>query len=374
MTKKRVTTVDIAKRLGINKSTVQNVLNPRHANHYSEETRTKVLQIAEELGYQTSLLAYTIKQPLKQIGFVGSGAAHSENVFVREILRGMQLSAENESYMLMTSESSIVSAGTNKDDLMEQWTKRTNKFVELVSSKILDGLIIDKSQFGNPQMELLEKAGVPFVLVNGQIPNASNQLHQRMFWVSIDHFQGGQLAVEHLLGYGHKRIAIIMPGISHFPAGKRPSMLSDRLKGYISALKSADIEYDPSMVSECSLEDKTSVLRAIDKLMRLDLPPTALFACDDCIAVLTINYLRERGIQVPREISVIGYGNLSLCQYMAVPKLTTIDVPWGKMGEISISTLAAILNDPKRVKELLHFNILKTKIFEGASVSAPLKN
>lgn len=373
--KKRITTVDIAQRLGINKSTVQNILNPRHSNHYSEKTRKQVFQIAREMGYQTSLLAHTIKQPLKQIGFVGSSAAHSENAFVREILKGMQPSAANENYMLMTSESNINLINIEQDALLDQWTKRTNKFIELVSAKILDGLIIDKSQFGNPQMELLENAKVSFVLVNGMLPNLTDPLHRRMYWISIDHFQGSQLAVEHLLAYGHKRIALIMPGISQFPIGKRPMMLSDRLKGYISALEAAGIKYDSSLVAECSLEEKTSVLTAIDKMLRLPSSPTAFFACDDSIAVLTINYLRERGIDVPREISVMGYGNLPLCQYMAVPKLTTVDVPWAKMGEIGLYTLAEILKDrPKINKELPHFNILKTRILEGASVSAPLKN
>ncbi|OHB45118.1 MAG: hypothetical protein A2Y13_04465 [Planctomycetes bacterium GWC2_45_44] len=364
----RVTILDIARKVGCARTTVVNVLNPQQRKRYSPKTRENVLKVAEDIGYQSALMAKVIKKPLKHIGFVGSGIVGIDVPFMREILSGIEQTADEENYYLMVSRpSKEISNDLNL--LTQEEAQKTKKLLNLVSSKILDGLIIDKSRFVYSQMESLYKAKVPCVFINGQVPTdssvSSRPIYGQMYWVSIDHEHGGRVATKYLLRHGHRRIAILTPNISQYPPNYGAHMLYDRAEGYKAALKEEGIEPDSSLFLECFLTDRTTILDAVDKLLKLPQPPTALFAADDTIAVLAMNYLYRKGVRIPEDISVVGYGNLPAA-FMAVPKLTTVNVPWAQMGKFGAKILISLLKGEK-VNQCI--NILKPVLLEGASVT-----
>ncbi|MCE5340169.1 MAG: LacI family transcriptional regulator [Planctomycetaceae bacterium] len=370
-----ITTMDVAKRVGVARSTVINVLNKKHSSRYSDDTRKKIFEAADEIGYNIDLMARAIKSTLKHIGFVTSGIDGLDTSVMREILNGSERAANEQGYLVMSTGLS------NKlyhklDDCIREANDNTQKIINLISSRILDGLLIDKTRLADPQLELLQKSKVPFVVINSS-PVMERQLHQSLYWVGIDHKKGGQIATEYLIGYGHKRIAMIIPAISHYRLYDKndqivdfgPGMVLDRSMGYKAALQNSGFEVNDDLIFEASPSERMSLLKVVDQILRLENRPTAIFVADDNMAVLTINYLRERGFKVPGDFSILGYGNLSAC-YSAVPKLTTVDIPWAEMGYMGFKILVSLLLN-KDKEQVEHFNILEPELLEGASVSAP---
>jgi DNA-binding LacI/PurR family transcriptional regulator len=368
-TANKISTMDIANRTGLSRSTVLNILNNTAGLKYSEQTKKRVHKAAEEVGYQISSLRKAIKRPLKHIAFVLSNPDNIEFSYVGEIWRGVRHAAMEQGYQLMFCESDWTPGNESDADA------KTLKMIELVNGRIIDGLIIDKSLFGAPQMKLLQDANVPFMCINGRKPVPEAQLAEmpelqetyeidlKAHWVYIDHESGGYIATRHLIDNGHRRIAMINPEMSHYPLHYLPGLIGFRIEGYKKALLEAGIEIDRELLVEGALTERSAICAAIDKLLAMKNRPTALFAADDAIAVFAITHLQSRGIRIPHDISVIGYGNWSVSSVCS-PQLTTIDVPWAQMGQIGTEMLISLLNS-----EAVDFvKTLNVKLLQGQSV------
>lgn len=367
----RVTTIAIAKRLGVSRSTVSNVLNFKSERGYSDKTKKQVIEMADELGYRVGVMARAIGKPLKHLVFLASGVTSLRVKFMEELMSGIREAARDYEYTITTNEPR--NHLTNVQDFKKEWNEISEKCIRLVHSKVVHGLIIDNAHFGNAQKQMLEKAKIPFVLVSGRMPRTNIEpfavkLYKRLYLVTTDHISGGKQAVQYLLDHGHKRIALISPDFPKNPVGYLSHIFRERVQGYEIALKEAGIENNPNLILESSLEDKKTVFSALDKLLNIPERPTAIFATDDTIAILAMNYLREKGLRIPADISIMGYGNLPV-SYMSVPDLTTVNVPWAKMGQLSVEMLINLLKD-KEEHIAMHQMILETKIVEGGSVAA----
>jgi DNA-binding LacI/PurR family transcriptional regulator len=171
---------------------------------FSQETYERVISAAEKLGYQAATLKRAIKRPLKHIGFVATAATNLESTFMREIISGVYDGAEAQGYMVMVKRvfGGISTSSSEEEQKADAVAK---KMIELVSSKVLDGVIVDKSRFGDPQIEMLEKAEVPFICINGRTPIKGHPVHEIANWVCIDHVQGGRIASEQLSASGTER-------------------------------------------------------------------------------------------------------------------------------------------------------------------------
>jgi LacI family transcriptional regulator len=267
----------------------------------------------------------------------------------------------------MASEA-VDSLNNSVQEIERKADAKTRKLIDLVTSRILDGLLIDKSRFGNRQIALLEEAEVPFVLVNGRVPYEKLDVHRKACWVSIDHVHGGRVATDYLLRCGHRRIAIITLPISKYPVDYAPNMYCFPKEGFISSIEKAGLNVCPEFTIEGSVSDREKLFANLDTLMSLSNRPTAIFVADDYLAVLTMTYLASKGFRLPEDVSIVGYGNMPVCSAV-VPTLTTVHVPWAKMGQAGFEMLVGLLQETKEisVERSIHVNILEPALVEGGS-------
>jgi LacI family transcriptional regulator len=170
--------------------------------------------------------------------------------------------------------------------------------------------------------------------------------------VRVDHKAGGRIATEHLLELGHRRIA-------HIAGPKGLGVSQQRLDGYRRALSARGVAFDESLVTEGDFSEDGGY-RGIQELLRVRTRFTAVFAANDLSAIGAMTALREHGLQVPGDVSVVGFDDIHVASYTS-PKLTTVRQPIYDMGRAA----AKLLIDARRKKLSLKD---KTTIFDGELV------
>jgi LacI family transcriptional regulator len=213
---------------------------------------------------------------------------------------------------------------------VENTENRDILLTNIVQRKMVDGLIILSLKPTDSDLERFLQAGVPAVVVDARHPELSS--------IYVDNVQGGELATQHLINLGHKKIGYI----SDFP--DNPFNLSpvyDRHQGYKIALKKAGISYRQEYYREASLNSQDARLKAVE-LLRLPDPPTAIFAYCDSQAIGVLEAARDVGLQVPQDLSVIGYDDVDAAQYL---QLTTVRQCLFESGVKGAQLLLEVMGD-----------------------------
>ena len=181
----------------------------------------------------------------------------------------------------------------------------------------------------------LRKNKYPFVFLHSPLaPKNGSPV------VTVDRKQGGYLATRHLLSLGHKRIGFIS-GSFEFAS------FQERWKGYRKALKEWQIEYDPRLIMKTPGDVPEEDEAAIEDLLRLPEPPTAVFAANDYRAINILNYCRRNKIRVPEDLSLAGYDNIRESA-LTRPPLTTVDTHLETIGEKGVSLLVQMMHEPDK--------------------------
>lgn len=302
----RVATLkDVARAANVAASTVSRVLNKTNSIiHISEQTRQQVLKAAESLGYQSNFLARSLR--LQKTQTVGVVVADIRDPFFSEVIAGIEQSAAHLGYFYLLSS-------------VEHNPHRETLYVDIFRLKHVDGILIagTTNLLDDPTIEELLDAKVPVVLVGREFYD------RRVPCVTVDNVAGGRLAVQHLLGLGHVQIG-------HITGGSNKLNSQYRLEGYKLALANGGVGYDSSLVVEGGARTEDGYY-AMQKLLQRNNPPTAVFCFNDCCAMGALKAIRETGLSVPGDVSLVGFDNLDFCEYM-VPPLTTIHQPRFEMG------------------------------------------
>jgi len=192
------------------------------------------------------------------------------------------------------------------------------------------------------------------VVTNGS-PVATTETGEPIPAVNIDSLLAGRQAGEHLLSLGHRRVALLTRTYSSIPNHWRPWHISNLREGFQAAFEKLNIQNDPELVFEAEPSDILGVISVVERMLSLPDPPTALFAADDALAVAIINALHRRGMDVPRDMSVIGYGDWSPAVYLSLCPLSTIRCPLRESGQLAMRLLIDILEgrQPKERQILL---------------------
>ena len=318
-----VTIQDIAQYLKLAPSTVSKVLNGYP--HVSDQTRSRVLDAADELNYFPSTAARNLRrQRTEKIGFSFGFPVPLMADYVSGIIIGAISAAELQGYNLTLYPS--------MDDQVSQLTK-------ICRSREVDGILL----FGRPQMAettipLLQNEGMQFVVVGRPVddPNVS--------FVKSDDPKGALEITRHLIEQGHRRIAFTT----------RPEIgvtSRDRFAGYAKALEEAGIELDEKLVIPTTL-NPDSGYHAMFQLLDLDNPPTAVFAIHDLVAIECLRAIRERGLSIPHDIAIAGFDNWR-ASLAASPPITTTDPPLHDIGFKSMKILLDRLAQPQLPAERL---------------------
>lgn len=306
---------EVADLAGVSRTTVSFVLNRTPNVNIPSETRERVLQAAYQLKYvpdakainlatgSTNMLGFVVRQTDRQL---------SVEAFLGEQLRGLSQALEPSGYH------SLVIPVTPESD-----------YAQIARSQKVDGLILTGPMLDDPEILALHEEGIPIVLRGtvdwDDLPS-----------VDVDNARCAHLAVSHLTALGHRRIAHVTHAPLNIAAARQ------RLRGYREALEHAGILYDDTQVREGDFTDESGYTAA-QPLLDQEWPPTAIFAGNDIVALGVLKAIRERGLRVPDDMSLVGFDDIPLISHLE-PGLTTIHLPAFELGWHAGAMLLKLVN------------------------------
>ncbi len=327
------TILDVAERAGVSPTTVSHVLN--NTRHVNEGTRERVLQAIEELHYRPNILARSLRR--RETKTLGILIPDNANPFFAEMVRGIEDTVFDEGYTVLLG---------NSDGEPD----KEQRYLDLFIDKQVDGVVLVAAAMQSEKtVEVLSSPFISAVVVDREIESG------RMDQVLADNLGGGYEATRHLLELGHRRIACITG-----PSQVTPS--AERVTGYRRALEAREMAPDPELVLAGDFRHAGG-FRAARTLLGLDQPPTAIFACNDMMALGVLAAAHELGVRVPGELSLVGFDDIALDE-LVVPRLTTICQPAYEMGSLAAALLLKRLEEPDRPVER---QILETYLVERES-------
>ena len=322
----RVSIKDIAAQTGVSFQTVSKVLKGQGT--VAPETRKWILEVAEQMGYVPNALARSlVNQQTATIGIVASD-------FSDYVLAQFVVGAEREA---RRQEKSVIVGVIDGEGL------EAERLIRILLEQRVNGIVLAAPQMEqNPRVGEMLRGQVPVVSMyhvpGGGIPT-----------VGSDHAHTGFLATQHLLDLGHTRIGTIIG-----PQDRQATQT--RLRGYRRALVAAGIEAGPELIEESDWQMEGGYNATRHLLARVP-DMTAIFSQNDMMAVGVLSALRERGMRVPQDFSVVGCDDITLAAY-TVPALTTVHLPFYETGEVAVRLLLDIIAkraaDPKRVLLPVH--------------------
>jgi DNA-binding LacI/PurR family transcriptional regulator len=302
---------DIARLANVSHSTVSRALH--RSPLVNPETAEKIQQIARELGYRASAVARgLVTRRTWTIGLVVTTIA---DPFASEVASSIGQAANDMGYAVFLADS-------NADPHREQ------QMVQSFAERRVDGIIVTSSRVGALYLPLLSEMRVPIVLVNNQHPG------EFVHSVMIDNIPGSIAAAEHLIRLGHRRIAYL---------GDQFGYQSDteRGDGYRRALGEAGLPVLPELIVHGNGKPEEAT-RAMEKLLALPDPPTAVVCYNDMTALGAMRAIHRAGRRVPEDISVVGFDDLFLAEYTQ-PPLTTVRQPMRRMGVLAMESLFRLM-------------------------------
>lgn len=294
---------DVAERAGVSTATVSYVLNG--TGTVTEATRERVRAAAAALNYQPNHAARSLRTRSRTLGLVlPARGARLGDPALAELVGGIAEAAAARGYFLL-----LATAGADQPEqaLGEQ----------LVRSGRVDGLVLLDLHFDDERARYLRALGVPFVCAGPSLAGLESAC------VGFDLSAAARVATRHLIGLGHTRIAMI--ALPSYLAESEPFY-----QGYAAVLEASGIDLDPMLIVEAGTTQNDGVA-AMQELLALPEPPSALLAASDDLAFGAMHALRDAGCEVGRDISLVGCGDVPLAAHTH-PPLTTLRAPRYGLG------------------------------------------
>ncbi|MBT3378436.1 MAG: LacI family DNA-binding transcriptional regulator [Lentisphaerae bacterium] len=310
---------DIATEAGVSISMVSRVVNG--SGPVAEAKRKHVMAVLKRHDYQPSAAARSLaRRDTNVIGLViGASGAEYTQLFANRVLEGISACCRQ----------------VNRNVLL-LWADRETDPAELIQDvgASVDGLILLDMRYDPGLTAALKEAGLSAVLVNEPSPCGDEAS------VLMDNRQGGRLAADYLISCGHRRIGLITGDL-------RLHIGRDRYEGAVAALNEAGLPCRTDWVTDARFRPKTA-RQAVRELFANPAGerPTALFVASDLMAFAVLDELRSLGLNVPGDVSVVGFDN-SLIAPLASPPLTTIQQPLVAMGKRAAELLDEVIRDPE---------------------------
>jgi len=331
---------DVARRAQVSTATVSYVLNGTGV--VSEATRARVLAAVAELGYQPNHSARALRTRSHTIGVVAPGiAGRLADPGTAEMLAGLSEAATAAGYCLLIA---APTATESEEELA----------LRLVRSGRVDGLVIVDLRRDDERPSLLAEAGVPMIAIGAPTPGIACPV------VGFDLRTGAEQASHHLIRLGHRRIALI-----NFPSDL--SISEPFYTGYLNALHAAGLRRDAALVIEAG-SSETDGVAAMQELLTLRHPPTAVLAASDTLAFGAMHAIRDASLTVGVHISVVGCDDLPLAAH-TYPSLTTLRAPRRELG----TTLAHHLIGQIERRNAPAVTLLPLRLIIRHSTAAPFR-
>ena len=330
------TIYDVAKLAGVSTATVSRAIND--SGYVSEETKRGVLQAMEELGYvpsggsrhtglQTNLLIALIIPDIT-------------NPFFPAVVRGVDDFIGNKGYQLV-----LCNTGGGVDKELA--------ILQVLIEKRVDGLICAPTHDGKTTIALARKHSIPMVMLDRVGENLPVDC------IATDHQIGAYKAVQHLLNLGHRRIA-------HVAGPREIPSAGERRRGYIAALEDYGVPLDLELIVQGDYTQHTGRW-ALERLMEMGEPPTAVLTSNDLNAVGLMEKAAERGVHIPNDLSVCGFDDIEYATIVS-PKLTTVSQDKYELGKLAAEYLLRRIQNPATVPRYIQ---LEPDLVVRASTTVP---
>jgi LacI family transcriptional regulator len=335
-----VTIKDVARMAEVSISTVSRVIND--SKPVSPEARRRVLKAIEELGYKPNEVARSLVT--KKSNIIGIIVDDIGSSYVAQIIRGVEEVGRMYNYDLLLCSS----YGDKESEL---------RFAQLLMQKQVAGIIIVSEILNNDVLSFLDMSRIPFVYLNKyyNVLESPND--------SINNREASDKVMRHLVEEGHKRIAYVTQ-----EKDVELTIEKHKLEAYREWM--GNIGGDPMVfeVDGHKIEDGYDIgNRIVERLLEEKI--TAVYCCEDEIAIGLINYLYDHNIKVPEDISVVGYGDITLASYFR-PMLTTIKEPYYDIGAVSIRRILKVLQGEKVEEQTI---VLPVQLIVRDSCASPSK-
>lgn len=295
--------MEIARIAGVSRTTVSFVLNNIRGKNISEDTRQKVLRVAQTMGYKPDESA--VDTAMSREGAVSLFVCHSDSVF-------------SDAYIMRLLESMETVLHKRRYDLrVVQFRVSGDDYLETAQQKDYKGVILLNTRSNDEGITKLKDSGMPFVVI-GSLPDPE------LCQIDIDNVEASSKAAEYLLSLGHRNIGIIAHASEAFLAVKA------RISGFLGTLEAAGVSVPEGRIRFAHFSEESGY-RATCDMLAAGKAPTAVFATNDMVAYGAIRALEDAGFDVPRDVSVIGFDDDYMSRYTN-PPLTTITLPAEGIG------------------------------------------
>jgi len=324
--RRQVTNADVARLAGVSRTTVSRVMNDGPGVKLSDDTRQRVLEAAQKLGYHPMAAARSLATGKTQrIGLVLGEGRHrlTADAFFPVFLRGFSVSAHQRGYLVVIHLAK---------DILDQ-----EECIWLIREQQVDGLILSGPSLNSPLLPRLAEERFPLIL-HGRLSGSG------FTCVDVDNSAGAHQAVSHLIGLGHRRIGFISN--AHFSF----SGAQERLAGYTQALAEHDLAYNSDLVKVAAFQPESGKA-AMEQMLRLPQRPTAVFAASDVIAFGAMSAIRAASLRIPEDVAVVGFDDIFLSAH-AHPPLTTVRVPAYELGQTAVELLIPLIEGDEDVSSV----------------------
>jgi LacI family transcriptional regulator len=330
MKTKSTTMQDVADLAKVSKTTVSHVIN--ETRPVSEEKRQRVLSAMKELDYHPNILARGLRR--NETTMIGLIVPNNANPFYAEVSKGVESVCFDKGF-------NVILCNSDRD------IEKELRYTDLLTKKRVDGILFVGTWIGEntDHIENTIQQNIPIVVVDRFVPNLDIDL------VVTNNVLGGWLATSHLYGLGHKKIACIA-GTPQFTPN------AERIQGYEKALVEAKIPINPDLIIRSNFQFEGGY-KAAQQLLSQENRPTAIFACNDLMAIGAMRAAIDLGYRIPEDLSIIGYDDVQMTKYTN-PQLTTISQPMFEMGNRAAEMLIERIHEleiPTR-KKILEPNLV----------------
>lgn len=310
MNKKVNNIKELAEQLQLSPTTVSRVLNGKSEIYrISESTSKKVIAAARKFHYYPNRIARGLK--LEKTETIGLIIPDIANPYFGSIAKTIEVEAHHKGYSIILCDS--------LDDVDTE-----TELLYLLAGRKVDGIIIAPTGKNNRHLVDLQQQGIPIVVIDRYLPETS------LPFVTTDNHSGALMAVEHLLEMGHRKIACIQ-GTQGISAN------SDRVKGYLDALQKYGIPLNEDWILGNDFGEQNGYLQTLE-LMRQGNRPAAIFALSNLISLGVLRALKELGMKVPDDVSVVSFDEQPYSAFLACP-MTTVEQPREEIGKLAFELL-----------------------------------
>lgn len=333
---KKTTIKDVAEKAGVSIATVSRVIN--NSKQVSQQVKEKVLKAIEEMDFKPNPVARSLV--MKKSRLIGVVVPEMSSYFFGEIMNGIEEIFRTHAYDIIICNS----CGNHEQEMRD---------LDLFTAKQVEGIIFMSWKLENQVVDHIKKMKIPVIMIN------RNTSKLAVPSVSIDNYKAAYELTQYLLEKGHREIVLIRNSIDVDAFGL------EQYKGYKQALMDYGIDANKNFVKygDFSLDNSYNIVKS---LIEEDNLPTAIFATSDVMAIGAINALKDSGLNVPEDVSVVGFNDIRLASIYR-PKLTVIHQPLYNIGTVAAKMTIDYINGNESEDNII---ILPHSLIERESCKA----